>query len=105
MNFIAILVALGLEQWRAFQWRNGVQRLFGRYARFLERRFNAGTEQQGARTPLLPMGRRRAGRRRAGPGGGAAFRAMARCRGDADGTPARFVRPAGAAPGVLAGLD
>ena len=30
MNFIAILVALGLEQWRAFQWRNGAQRLFGR---------------------------------------------------------------------------
>jgi adenosylcobinamide-phosphate synthase len=56
MNFIAILVALGLEQWRAFQWRNGVQRLFGRYARFLERRFNAGTEQQGALTALLATG-------------------------------------------------
>src|ERR1700693_2537679 len=56
MNFIAILIALGLEQWRAFQWRNGVQRLFGRYARFLERRFNAGTEQQGALTALLAMG-------------------------------------------------
>src|SRR5437588_3919653 len=56
MNLIAILVALGLEQWRAFQWRNGVQRLFGRYARFLERRFNAGTEQQGALTALLAMG-------------------------------------------------
>ena len=56
MNFIAILIALGLEQWRAFQWRNGVQQLFGRYARFLERRFNAGTEQQGALTALLAMG-------------------------------------------------
>src|ERR1700675_4690152 len=56
MNFIAILAALGLEQWRAFQWRNGVQRLFGRYARFLERRFNAGTEHQGALTVLLAMG-------------------------------------------------
>jgi adenosylcobinamide-phosphate synthase len=56
MNFIAILVALGFEQWRAFQWRNGVQRLFGRYARFLERRFNAGTAQQGALTALLAMG-------------------------------------------------
>jgi adenosylcobinamide-phosphate synthase len=56
MNFIAILAALGLEQWRAFQWRNGVQRLFGRYARLLERRFNAGTEQQGALTALLAMG-------------------------------------------------
>src|ERR1700719_2294635 len=56
MNFIAILIALGLEQWRAFRWRNGVQQLFGRYARFLERRFNAGTEQQGALTALLAMG-------------------------------------------------
>src|ERR1700730_310604 len=56
MNLIAILIALGLEQWRAFQWRNGVQRLFARYARFLERRFNAGTEQQGALTALLAMG-------------------------------------------------
>jgi adenosylcobinamide-phosphate synthase len=56
MNFIAILVALGFEQWRAFRWRNGAQRLFGRYARFLERRFNAGTAQQGALTALLAMG-------------------------------------------------
>jgi len=56
MNLIAILIALGLEQWRAFHWRSGVQQLFGRYARFLERRFNAGTEQQGALTALLAMG-------------------------------------------------
>src|ERR1700694_2312404 len=56
MNFIAILVALGLEQVPPFQGRNGVQRLFARYARFLERRFNAGTEQQGALTALLAMG-------------------------------------------------
>src|SRR5450631_1860024 len=56
MNLIAILIALGLEQWRAFHWRSGVQQLFGRYAGFLERRFNAGTEQQGALTALLAMG-------------------------------------------------
>src|SRR6202165_5617522 len=56
MNFIAILVALGLEQVPPFQGRNGVQRLFARYARFLERHFNAGTEQQGALTALLAMG-------------------------------------------------
>ena len=56
MNLIAILIALGLEQWRAFRWRGGVQKLFGRYARFLERRFNAGTEQQGALTALLALG-------------------------------------------------
>jgi len=24
MNLIAILIALGLEQWRAFRWRSGV---------------------------------------------------------------------------------
>ena len=56
MNLIAILIALGLEQWRAFRWRNGVQQLFGRYARFLERRFNAGTEQQGAVAALFALG-------------------------------------------------
>ncbi len=56
MNLIAILIALGLEQWRAFRWRIGAQRLFARYARFLERRFNAGTEEQGRLTALLAMG-------------------------------------------------
>jgi len=56
MNLLAILLALGLEQWRAFRWRGGVQHAFDRYARFLERRFNAGTEQQGALTALLAVG-------------------------------------------------
>jgi adenosylcobinamide-phosphate synthase len=56
VNLIAILIALGLEQWRAFRWRGGVQQLFVRYARFLELRFNAGTEQQGALTALLALG-------------------------------------------------
>ena len=56
MNLIAILIALGLEQWRAFRWRVGVQRLFGRYARFLEHRFNDGTEQQGALSAALAVG-------------------------------------------------
>ena len=56
MNLIAIVIALGLEQWRAFRWRSSVQQRFGRYARFLERRFNAGTEQQGALTALLAIG-------------------------------------------------
>ena len=55
MNLIAILIALGLEQWRAFRWRGGMQQLFVRYARFLESRFNAGTEQQGALTALLAL--------------------------------------------------
>jgi adenosylcobinamide-phosphate synthase len=56
MNLIAILVALALEQWRAPRWRGTVQRVFGRYARFLERRFNAGTEQQGALAAFLAAG-------------------------------------------------
>jgi adenosylcobinamide-phosphate synthase len=56
MNLIAILVALALEQWRTFRWRIGAQRMFARYARVLERRFNAGTEEQGALTALLAMG-------------------------------------------------
>src|SRR6266700_5171247 len=56
MNLIAILIALGLEQWRAFRWRNGVQKIFVRYARFLEDRFNAGTEQQGAVAALFALG-------------------------------------------------
>ena len=30
MNFIAILAALGLEQWRAFHWRGALERMFVR---------------------------------------------------------------------------
>ena len=57
MNFIAVIVALGLEQWRTFKWRGGIQQGFIRYARALERRFNASTAQQGtiaAALALLP---------------------------------------------------
>ncbi|MFO1323851.1 MAG: CobD/CbiB family protein [Burkholderiales bacterium] len=48
MTLIAILLALGLEQWRAFDWRAGAERAFVRYARTLERKFNGGTWQHGA---------------------------------------------------------
>ena len=48
MNFIAILAALGLEQWRAFRWRGALERVFVRYARALARKLNGGTAQQGA---------------------------------------------------------
>ena len=48
MNFIAILAALGLEQWRAFHWRGALERVFVRYVRALERKLDGGTEQQGA---------------------------------------------------------
>ena len=64
MNFIAILAALGLEQWRAFEWRAGVERAFVRYVRTIERKFNGGTQQHGvlaAIAAIAPAGR---GRRR-----------------------------------------
>lgn len=48
MNIIAILAALGLEQWRAFHWRAAVERLFVRYARSVERKLNGGTARQGS---------------------------------------------------------
>jgi adenosylcobinamide-phosphate synthase len=47
VNFIAILSALALEQWHAFQWRVSVERAFVRYARYLERQLNGGTVQHG----------------------------------------------------------
>jgi adenosylcobinamide-phosphate synthase len=48
MNFLAVLAAIGLEQWRAFHWRGALERLFVSYVRTLERKFNGGTAQQGA---------------------------------------------------------
>jgi len=47
MNFLVILAALGLEQWRAFRFRAGVERAFVRYARWLETQLNGGTREQG----------------------------------------------------------
>jgi adenosylcobinamide-phosphate synthase len=47
MSFLAVLTAIGLEQWRAFNWRAGVERAFVRYARWIERNFNGGTAQHG----------------------------------------------------------
>jgi adenosylcobinamide-phosphate synthase len=47
MSFLAILVALGLEQWRAFAWRAAVEQAFVRYARWIEHRWNGGTAQHG----------------------------------------------------------
>lgn len=48
MKLIAILAALGLEQWRAFDWRAGVERAFRRYAHTVELHLNGGTRGQGA---------------------------------------------------------
>jgi adenosylcobinamide-phosphate synthase len=47
MSFLAVLAAIGLEQWRAFEWRAGVERLYVRYVRLLERKFNGGTARHG----------------------------------------------------------
>ena len=55
MNVIAILAALGLEQWRAFHWRAELERLFVRYARAVERKLNGGSAQQGMVATLAAM--------------------------------------------------
>jgi len=47
VNFLAILAALALEQWRAFRWRTDAERAFVRYARWLERQLNGGTVRHG----------------------------------------------------------
>ena len=57
MNLLAILAALGLEQWHAFRWRAAAERAFVAYARRLERKLNGGTIGQGivaATLALLP---------------------------------------------------
>ena len=46
MSFLAILVALGLEQWRTFGWRDALGRAFVRHARNLERKLNGGRREQ-----------------------------------------------------------
>ena len=55
MNLLAILIALGLEQWRAFQWRGSVERAFVRYARYLERNLNGGRVEQGVLAVLAAL--------------------------------------------------
>ena len=56
MNFIAVVVALALEQWRAFAPRIAIERAYIRYARALERRLNGGSVQQGAIALALAVG-------------------------------------------------
>jgi adenosylcobinamide-phosphate synthase len=48
VNLLAILAALGLEQWHAPHWRVAIERAFVRQAHRLERMFNGGTATQGA---------------------------------------------------------
>ena len=55
MNVIAIVIALGVEQWRTFRWRGALQQAFLRYARWLAHRFHGGSAQQGAIAPALAI--------------------------------------------------
>ena len=55
MNLLAILAALGLEQWHAFRWRANAERLFATYVRRLERKLNGGTAGQGAVATVLAI--------------------------------------------------
>lgn len=55
MNLLAILAALGLEQWRAFAWRVAVEHAFVGYARRLERQLNGGTPGQGVVATVLAL--------------------------------------------------
>jgi adenosylcobinamide-phosphate synthase len=55
MNIIAILAALGLEQWRAFRGRVAVEGLFIRYARGVERKLNDGTARNGLVATLVTV--------------------------------------------------
>jgi adenosylcobinamide-phosphate synthase len=55
MNFLAVIAALGLEQWQAFRWRSALQNGFVRYAGALERRFNGGRAQEGVVAAVLAL--------------------------------------------------
>ena len=55
MTLLAILAALGLEQWRAFEWRASAERWFVGLARRLERQLNGGTAGQGAVATALAL--------------------------------------------------
>ncbi len=56
MTFIAILAALGLEQWRPCPWRSALERAFVDYVRRLEHRLNGGTAGQGLAAATLALG-------------------------------------------------
>ena len=55
LSLLAIVVALALEQWRAFEWRSAVERGFVAYARAIERRINGGTVGQGTLATVLAV--------------------------------------------------
>src|SRR6476620_8566447 len=47
MTLLAIVVALALEQWRAFEWRARVDRAYVAYVRGIEQRLHGGKLGQG----------------------------------------------------------
>ncbi|HVE48959.1 MAG TPA: CobD/CbiB family protein [Casimicrobiaceae bacterium] len=55
MKLIAILLALGLEQWHASRWRATLERGFVRIARRLERNLNGGRSGQGVLAMLVAI--------------------------------------------------
>ncbi|HEX6136369.1 MAG TPA: CobD/CbiB family protein [Casimicrobiaceae bacterium] len=55
MNLLAIIAALGLEQWRTFQWRASIEHAFIASAREIERRLNGGTLGQGVIAAVLAI--------------------------------------------------
>ncbi|HMA31762.1 MAG TPA: cobalamin biosynthesis protein, partial [Casimicrobiaceae bacterium] len=55
MKLLAILAALGIEQWRAFEWRAAIERAFREYARAIEQRLNGGTRGQGMVATVIAM--------------------------------------------------
>ena len=59
MSLLAILAALALEQWRAFEWRASVERAYSAYVRGIELRLNGGTLGQGILATVLAVARRR----------------------------------------------
>ncbi len=55
MTLLAVLAALGLEQWHAFEWRAKAEHAFVAYARRLEQQLNGGTAGQGAVAAALAL--------------------------------------------------
>ena len=74
MNFIAVLAALGLEQWRAFRWRAGLERGFIAYAHWLEEKLDGGTTRQGVVAVIDGKVSKAGGKRFAARTGGVARR-------------------------------
>jgi len=56
MNFFAVVIALGLEQWRTLTFRVSIERAYVHYVRFLELKLNGGTAQHGVFGAIAALG-------------------------------------------------